>query len=123
MTMAQSPAQTLARYAPQITVFVAVVIAWEVIVRALNIPRFLLPAPSVIVAALIATFGTVIESAWYAAQRTAGLLDRLRRRDRGGVGNGALGDRARRAIARRHCRELHSHHRLRADHQQLVRQQ
>ncbi|MCS7088375.1 MAG: ABC transporter permease [Thermoflexales bacterium] len=64
MTLQPVP-NPLSRYTPQITVFIAVLVAWEVIVRALNIPRFLLPAPSVILSALLVTFSTVLESAWY----------------------------------------------------------
>ncbi|MCC6618173.1 MAG: ABC transporter permease [Chloroflexi bacterium] len=49
---AQRLARTLRETAPAIVVFVAVIVAWEVIVRALAIRAFILPPPSAIVAAL-----------------------------------------------------------------------
>jgi NitT/TauT family transport system permease protein len=55
----------LERYLPPLIVFVWVIALWEVLVRAFNIPRFLLPAPSVIIAAFFNTFSAIVESGAY----------------------------------------------------------
>ncbi|MDQ2674910.1 MAG: ABC transporter permease [Chloroflexota bacterium] len=49
--------RTLRYYLPAFVVFVAVIAAWEVIVRALAIRAFILPAPSAIGAALVENWG------------------------------------------------------------------
>ncbi len=48
---------------PPLILLAATLALWEVIVRALNIPSFLLPAPSVIVTALMETVGIIMSSA------------------------------------------------------------
>lgn len=53
------------RYAPPIIVFFAVIVLWEVLVDVLNVQRFLLPAPSVILEAFFRTFSTIMSSAAY----------------------------------------------------------
>jgi NitT/TauT family transport system permease protein len=55
----------LERFLPPLILFIAVIVLWEVLVRALNIPRFLLPAPSVIIAAFFNTFSAIVESGAY----------------------------------------------------------
>ena len=44
-------------YAPAVLVFVGVIVVWELLVRALDIRAFILPAPTAIVAALIENWG------------------------------------------------------------------
>lgn len=50
---------------PPTLVFISVIALWELLVRVLNIPQFLLPAPSAILGALSETFSLVISSALY----------------------------------------------------------
>lgn len=50
---------------PPALVFIGVIALWELLVRALNIPQFLLPAPSAILGALAETFSLVMSSALY----------------------------------------------------------
>ncbi len=50
---------------PPALVFISVIALWELLVRALNIPQFLLPAPSAILGALAETFSLVMSSALY----------------------------------------------------------
>lgn len=52
-------------YLPPIVLFFVVLVAWEVLVDVLNVQRFLLPAPSVILAAFINTFSVIMGSAFY----------------------------------------------------------
>lgn len=52
-------------YLPPIVLFFVVLAAWEVLVDVLNVQRFLLPAPSVILAAFINTFSVIMGSAFY----------------------------------------------------------
>lgn len=49
--------RALRHYAPAVVVFVGVIVAWELIVRALAIRAFILPPPSIIVAALVDNWG------------------------------------------------------------------
>jgi NitT/TauT family transport system permease protein len=53
------------QYLPPIIVFISVIALWEIGVRVLNIPQFLLPAPSAILGALGETFSLVMSSALY----------------------------------------------------------
>lgn len=53
------------RFAPPIIVFVSVIALWEILVRALNVQQFLLPAPSVIVGAFFETASAIARSAAY----------------------------------------------------------
>jgi NitT/TauT family transport system permease protein len=57
--------ERLQRVAPPLIVFVCVVVLWEVLVRALRIPQFLLPVPTAIIQALGETLGVVFSSAVY----------------------------------------------------------
>ena len=52
-------------YLPPIIVFVSIIVLWELLVRMLNIPQFLLPAPTAILGALAETFSIVMSSALY----------------------------------------------------------
>jgi NitT/TauT family transport system permease protein len=70
-------------YLPAIAVFVGGIVAWEVLVRALEIQRFLLPAPSEIAAALVENWSDLLEAGrttfieavgGFAIGTTAGLL-------------------------------------------------
>jgi NitT/TauT family transport system permease protein len=49
--------RTLRWYLPAITVFVAVIVLWEVAVRSLDVRAFILPAPTAIGAALVENWG------------------------------------------------------------------
>jgi NitT/TauT family transport system permease protein len=49
--------RTLRWYLPAIAVFVGVIVVWEVLVRSLDVRAFILPAPTVIVAALVENWG------------------------------------------------------------------
>ncbi len=53
------------QFLPPALVFIGVIALWELLVRALNIPQFLLPAPSAILGALAETFSLVMSSALY----------------------------------------------------------
>ncbi len=55
----------LRNYVPPLSVFVLFVALWEVLVRALNIPRFLLPPPTAILGAFFDTRALIFESAFY----------------------------------------------------------
>jgi len=55
--------ERLRQSAPPTLLFLAIVMLWELAVRVLNIPQFLLPAPSSIVRALGETLGVVLSSA------------------------------------------------------------
>lgn len=52
-------------YLPPIVLFFVVLVAWEMLVDVLNVQRFLLPAPSVILVAFINTFSVIMGSAFY----------------------------------------------------------
>jgi len=51
-------------YALPVALGVAVLAAWELLVRAYNIPPFVLPAPSAILAALLADWPSLMSSLW-----------------------------------------------------------
>lgn len=55
----------LQRYLPPLILFIAIIGLWEGMVRAFNIQRFLLPAPSVIVAAFIEIYPALMSRAFY----------------------------------------------------------
>ena len=107
----------------RLVVLVGVLVAWEVIVRALRIKQFILPRPSAIVAAL----ADVPAASSFAAAATrdleavgglvigatAGIVGRRR--------HGALRLMQELAAAVRRGRQRHPDHRLRADDEQLVR--
>ena len=52
------------KYALPLALGFAVLVAWEAIVRAYDIPRFVLPAPSDIWRALIADLPSLLSSLW-----------------------------------------------------------
>jgi len=53
----------LQRYGPPVAVFFLVIALWEVLVKALNVQQFLLPAPTVIVDAFFRTTTNIFNSA------------------------------------------------------------
>ncbi|MCS6774005.1 MAG: ABC transporter permease [Anaerolineae bacterium] len=55
----------VARLGPPLVIFLLVVVLWEVLIRALNVPRFILPAPTAIGSAFVNTYGAVLDSATY----------------------------------------------------------
>ncbi len=54
---------SLKAYAPTVIIFLAVLAVWEGVVRALDIPVFLLPAPTRILSALVETLDIIVSSA------------------------------------------------------------
>lgn len=52
----------LSQVSPPLVVGVLAIVLWEVLVRALSIPSFLLPAPTAIVASLVANFETILSA-------------------------------------------------------------
>ena len=55
----------LKHFAPTVLIFIAVLALWEGLIRVLDIKQFLLPAPSVIAAAFVGTFGSLVASTLY----------------------------------------------------------
>jgi NitT/TauT family transport system permease protein len=66
--------QRLADMVPVLTVFVAVALIWEVALGALGVQQFLLPRPSVIAAALVAEWPTLVQGARFTATEAVGGL-------------------------------------------------
>jgi NitT/TauT family transport system permease protein len=62
------------QWLPAVAVFVVVLLAWEGVVRAFNIQRFLLPAPSVIWATFWAILPEIVQAAQYTAVNALGGL-------------------------------------------------
>ena len=56
--------RTLRWYAPAVAVFVAVIVAWELIVRALDVRAFILPPPTSIGTALVDNWGAGLVDGW-----------------------------------------------------------
>jgi NitT/TauT family transport system permease protein len=52
------------RYGLPLALGIAILALWEIAVRALQIPQFVLPAPSAILGALISDFPSLMESLW-----------------------------------------------------------
>lgn len=63
---------TIQRHLPAIVLFVAVLIIWEASVWALNIQRFLLPAPSVIWQAFSSNFDRLVHIGWFTTRQALG---------------------------------------------------
>ncbi|MCL4863798.1 MAG: ABC transporter permease [Caldilineaceae bacterium] len=63
---------TIQRNLPAIVLFVAVLIIWEASVWALNIQRFLLPAPSVIWQAFTGNFDRLVHIGWFTTRQALG---------------------------------------------------
>lgn len=59
-------------YLPTILIFVTVLILWEVLVRALGIKQFILPAPSAILDAFFASFSQMISLGMYTGTEALG---------------------------------------------------
>jgi NitT/TauT family transport system permease protein len=62
----------LRRNLPAILLFVAALVLWELVVRALNIQRFLLPAPSVILQAFSANLDRLLHIGWFTTKEALG---------------------------------------------------
>ena len=60
--------------APVVAVFVVVILAWELVLGALGVQQFLMPRPSVIAAALVNEWGTLVEGLQYTAVEAVGGL-------------------------------------------------
>lgn len=63
---------SIQRNFPAIVLFVAVLIIWEASVWALNIQRFLLPAPSVIWQAFSSNFDRLVHIGWFTTRQALG---------------------------------------------------
>ena len=61
------------RFVPVLTLL-ALVAAWEALVRLAHIPRYTLPAPSVVLATLFDNFGSLAASWWFTLEITFGAL-------------------------------------------------
>ena len=55
-------------------VLIGLVLAWELLVRAAGIPAYTLPAPSLVLATLVANFGSLAGSWWFTLKITFGAL-------------------------------------------------
>jgi NitT/TauT family transport system permease protein len=64
--------QKLAAYLPAIIIFVAVLVSWEVLVRLFNIQQFLLPRPTVILAAFVNRFGELMQIGFFTFREALG---------------------------------------------------
>jgi NitT/TauT family transport system permease protein len=53
-----------AEYLPAVALFLAVLVAWELVIRVFNVQEILLPKPTAILAAFGEQFGTVVNSGW-----------------------------------------------------------
>jgi NitT/TauT family transport system permease protein len=62
----------LRRNLPAILLFVTALVLWELVVRALNIQRFLLPAPSVIWEAFSANLDRLLHIGWFTTKEALG---------------------------------------------------
>jgi NitT/TauT family transport system permease protein len=63
---------TLQRNLPAILLFVTALLLWELVVRALSIQRFLLPAPSVILQAFNANLDRLLHIGWFTTKEALG---------------------------------------------------
>lgn len=61
-----------AYYLPTVVVFVAVLVLWEIAVRAFNIKQFIMPAPSTILQAFFDHFQQLVDSGRYTATEALG---------------------------------------------------
>jgi NitT/TauT family transport system permease protein len=66
--------ERLADLVPVVAVFVVGILAWELLLGALGVKQFLLPRPSVIAAALVIEWGTLVEGLRYTAVEAIGGL-------------------------------------------------
>jgi NitT/TauT family transport system permease protein len=70
----ESARRRLADLVPVVVVFAMVVVTWEVVLGALGVQQFLLPRPTVIGAALVSEWGTLVEGLRYTAIEAIGGL-------------------------------------------------
>jgi NitT/TauT family transport system permease protein len=66
--------QWAVRYAPPALVFAATLAAWEAYVRLKNVPPYVLPSPSLIIATLISDWGTLFPALLVTLKTTFGAL-------------------------------------------------
>ena len=60
------------QYMPTIILTVVVIVLWQGVVEVFNIQRFLLPAPSTIIANFIANFGRLVHIGWFTTREALG---------------------------------------------------
>jgi len=71
---ARAGSAAVARLAPPTLAVAVFLAAWEIAVRALHIPPYLLPAPSLVAATLAANFGSLMASWWFTVRVTCAAL-------------------------------------------------
>jgi NitT/TauT family transport system permease protein len=59
-------------YVPTVTIFVAVLVVWEVLVRVLNVKQFILPAPSAILEAFVTSISQMVGLGIYTGTEAVG---------------------------------------------------
>ena len=121
-SLSQSVGRSARDWAPAALIFVIGIAAWEGLVRGLDVERFLLPPLSAILQTFWEQRDTFVSAGLFTFKEALGgfLLGigrGLRRRARAR----ALAPARQRSDALRHRGERDPDHRLRADHQQLVR--
>ncbi len=72
--MAARAGQRLATVGVPALVLVAALLGWEALVRIAQIPHYILPAPSLILATLWANFGSLAQAWWFTIKITFGAL-------------------------------------------------
>lgn len=71
---AGAPTPPWLRWGLPAAVFIATLLAWELLVRARGIPHYILPAPSLVASTLAANFGSLAQAWWFTVKVTFGAL-------------------------------------------------
>lgn len=71
-TVNKSGGRVWQRYLPSLLIFMVALGLWELAVRLFDIKAFLLPAPSVIAAAFVDNFGSLVRIGWFTTQEALG---------------------------------------------------
>ena len=121
-SVAAEAGRTIRSWLLPIGIFLGALVVWDLLVRILALPQFILPAPSAIANAWVTYLPELWASTTYTlVEILLGPGHRLRRRARLRDVRGALVGHARVGAAVRDRGQLDPDHRLRAAHQQLVR--
>ena len=73
-SVAVTPPQWAARYGPPVLVFAAVLAGWEAYVRAMNVPAYILPSPSLVLETLFTDRATLLPALLVTLKTTFGAL-------------------------------------------------
>src|SRR2546421_11212881 len=73
-SVAVTPPQWVVRYGPPVLVFAAVLAAWEAYVRAMNVPPYILPSPSLVLETLFTDRATLVPALLVTLKTTFGAL-------------------------------------------------